>query len=117
LVGKKRARKLLESGGDTDLFQDLLKFLDAFVLDELVTHSSSSTATGTPDAAATSDDVTVTDSSSTCFDALSWLKELSAIEKFPFLVRFMDPALMSSLADWIARREGHEDTSVRFTFT
>lgn len=82
LVGEIRTAKLLANGADTDLFEEILKFVNDLVHDEEF---------GTmPEAPV--------------FNALAWLKELSNMEKFGFIASFMDVKLMEQLTDWIRRR-------------
>ena len=80
---------------DADLLEDILKTLIRAVHDksqnisrELHT-SNISTLTG----------------ESGLLDPLKWFEILSAIEKFDFAIRFMDGALLASIAGWIEMQE------------
>ena len=103
-MGPTTCKKLLDSGGDSDLFGEILSFINDTANDSSKCNEEGIVEVIVGVESKGSDDNSMFDSRSKNINILTFLMELSTNDSFELMKAMMDKALLSSLSEWIKGR-------------
>ena len=105
-MGPTTCKKLLDSGGDSDLFGEILSFINDIANDSSKCNEEGivEVIMGIDSKAIGSDDNSMLESRSKSINMLTFLMELSTNDSFELMKAMTDKALLSCVSEWIKGR-------------